>query len=103
MPVLGKRRVVRNFLIEPQSSEPAPRQVHAQLFHQLALARDAVQIPDQQNAQQEFGIDRRSSGLAVAVFQLLLHKLKTDVLVDQPQQMVFRNLIIQTEVIEQRF
>ena len=33
----------------------------------------------------------------------LLHKLKTDVLVYQPQQMVFGNLIFQTEVVEQGF
>jgi len=34
---------------------------------------------------------------------LLSHKLEADVLVDQPQQMVFRNLIFQPKVIEQRF
>jgi hypothetical protein len=69
----------------------------------FALAGNAVQIADQQNAQQEFRINRRSAGLAVAVFQLLPYKLQTDVLVDEPQQMRFRNLIFQTEVIEKRF
>src|SRR5437773_4796018 len=49
------------------------------------------------------GSIRRSSGFAVAVFQLLPHKLKADVLVDQPQQVGFRNLIFQAEVMEQRF
>jgi hypothetical protein len=34
--------------------------------------------------------------------QPLPHKLETDVLVDQPQQMVLGNLILQAEV-EQRF
>ena len=29
MPVLGKRRVMRNLLIEAQSGEPTPRQMHA--------------------------------------------------------------------------
>jgi hypothetical protein len=60
-------------------------------------------IANQQNTQQQLGINRRPSRLAVRVFQVLPHKLETDVLVDQPQQMVFRNLIFQTEVIEQRF
>ena len=77
--------------------------MHAQLFHQLALPGDAVQIADQQNAQQEFGINRRPPGLAVTVFQLLPHKLETDVLVDEPEQMGFRNLVFHTEVIEKRF
>jgi len=103
VPVLRECRVMRNLLIEPQAGEPAPRQMHAQLFHELPLAGDAVQIANQQNAQQQLGIDRRPSGFAVAVFQLLPHKLEADVLVDQPQQMVFRDLVFQAEVVGQRF
>jgi len=34
---------------------------------------------------------------------LLPHELEADVLVDPPQQMVFRNLVFQAELIEQRF
>ena len=65
---------MRNLLIEPQTGEPAPRQMHAQLFHQFALAGDAVQIADQQNAQQQFGINRgparcRCSCLSIAAAQ----------------------------------
>src|ERR1035437_5149782 len=81
----------------------APRQVHAQFLHQLPLAGDAVQIADQQNAQQELGINRGPTGFAVAVSQSLAHNLKTDVLLDQPQQVGLRNLIFQAEVIKQRF
>src|SRR5205814_7015093 len=103
VPVLRERGVMWDFLIETQTREPAPRQVHAQFLHQFALTGDAVQIPNQQYAQQKFGIDRRSSGFAVAVFQLPPHKLKADVLVDQPQQVGFRNLIFQAELIEQRY
>src|SRR5438046_8788738 len=61
-----------------------------------------VQIPDQQNAQQELGINRGSPVLTVTILELFPHELKTDVLVDQPQQMVFGNLIFQAEVVEQR-
>src|SRR5207245_3213697 len=92
-----------NLLIEPQSGEPAPRQMHAQFLHQPPLAGDAVEIPDQQNAQQKFGVNRGPTGFAVAVFQLPSHKLKADVLVDQPQQVGFRDLVFQAEVIKQRF
>jgi len=77
--------------------------VHAQLLHKPALTGDAVEIPDQQNGQQQFRINRRSAYFAVAALQLLPYELEADVLVDQPQQMVFRNLIFQTEVIEQSF
>ena len=68
VPVLGERRVMRNLLIEPQPREPAPRQMHAQLFHQPSLTGDAVEITDQQNAQQKFRINRGPARFAVAVF-----------------------------------
>ena len=77
--------------------------MHAQLLHQLPFAGDAVQIADQQNAQQKLGINRGATALAVTASQSLAHKLKTDVLLDQPQRVGFRNLIFQTEGIEQRF
>src|SRR5690349_3143806 len=40
VPVLGERRMVRNFLIETQASEPAPGQMHAQ-FLPPACARSS--------------------------------------------------------------
>jgi hypothetical protein len=67
VPILRERGVVRNLLIETQAPKPAPRQMHAQLFDQLALAGDVVQIADQQDAQQKLGINRRPSRLAVTV------------------------------------
>ena len=61
------RPAFRVLLIAVAMAVPAPRQVHAQLLHQLAFAGDAVQIADQQNAQQQLGIDRGATRLAVAV------------------------------------
>ena len=94
---------MRDLLIEAQSREPAPRQMHAQFLHQLPLAGDAVQIANQQNAQQKLGINRWTAGLAVTLLQPLAHKGKADVLFDEPQQVGLRNLIFQAEVVEQRF
>ena len=102
MPVLGKRGVMRNLLIEAQSGEPSPRQMHAQLFHQFPFARDPVEVADQQHAQQQFGIDRWPSRVAVTTLQLGSNKVEADVAIDQAEQMIFRNLIFQAEVIEQR-
>ena len=103
VPVFREGGVMRDLLIETQTREPAPRQVHAQFFHQLALAGDAIQVADQQDAQQKFGINGRTAGIAVTRFQLLPHEGKADVLFDEPQQMSLRNLIFQAEVVEQRF
>ena len=52
MAVFREGGVMRNLLIKPWTDEPAPRQMHAQLLHQLALAADPVQVANQQNAQQ---------------------------------------------------
>jgi len=77
--------------------------MHAQLLDQLALAGDAIQIANQQNAQQQLWINRRTAHIAVTLFQLLTHKGEADVFVDEPQKMVFWNLIFEPEVIKQRF
>ena len=57
MTILGKRGVMRKFLVETEPCEPAPGQMHAQLFDQLALAGHAIEVADQQDAQEEFRID----------------------------------------------
>jgi hypothetical protein len=103
VPILRERGVMRNLLIEPQSGKPAPCQMHAQLLHQLALAGNAVEIADQKDAQQKLRIDRRPTCLAVAILQLFAHEGEADVFFDEPQQVGFRNLIFQAEVVEQRF
>jgi hypothetical protein len=94
---------MRDFLIETEACEPAPGEMHAQFLNKLALAADAVQIANQQNAQQQFWIDRRTTGVAIAVLQPLTHEAKVDMLVNQPQQMILWNLIFQSEVVKQRF
>jgi hypothetical protein len=50
---------MRNVLIEAKPGKPAPSQMHTQLLDQLAFTRDAVQVADQQDALEEFRIDRR--------------------------------------------
>src|ERR1700756_1792996 len=101
--ILGKCRVMRNLLIKPETREPAPRQMHAQLLDQLAFAADAVQIADQQHAQQQLWIDGWTTRVAIAVLKLVMNKTEVNVLVNRSQQMVLWNLLFQAEVVEQRF
>ena len=70
--------MVWNLLIEAKAGEPTPGQIHPQLFDQLALARNPVQIPDQQNAKQQFRVDRWPAVLTVGVLQLLTDKGEAD-------------------------
>src|SRR6201986_2362580 len=93
MAVLREGGVMGNLLIEAESGKPAPGQMHLQFLDQLALAGDAIEIADQQDAQQKFRIDRGSAGIAVGVLQLLPNEIEADVSVDETEQVVFRNLI----------
>jgi len=102
MTILGKRGVMREFLVETQPYEPAPGQMHAQLLDQLALAGYAIEITDQQDTQEEFRVDGRSADIAIRVLQLLADEVEADVSVDKTQQVVFRNLIFDAEIVEQR-
>jgi hypothetical protein len=95
---LGAVPLVTAAVVQKLACGTAPRQMHAQFLHQLAFARDAVEIPDQEDPQKWLRIDRRATVLTVADLQSLAHKLKADVLLD----VVFGNLIFQTEVLEQR-
>ena len=102
VPILGKRGVVRNLLIEAQPGKPAISQVHPNLLDQAALTGNAVQVSDQQNAQEHFGIDRRPTRVAVARLQGLAYKREIDVPIDKSQQVIFGNVIFEPEVVEQR-
>ena len=76
--------------------------MHAQLFQQLPLATNAVQVAQQQDPQQHFWVNRRSACLAIGIAQLVTHKLETDVAINEAQKMVLRNLIFDAEIVEQR-
>jgi hypothetical protein len=41
--------------------------MHAQFLDQLALTGDAIQVADQQDAQQKLGINRRPARIAVTL------------------------------------
>lgn len=87
-------------LIEPDPREPAIRQVHADLFHQPPLAGDAVEIANQENAQQNLRVDRRPAGVAVVGPQARAHETEINLALDQPQQMGLRNMVFEFEVIK---
>ena len=71
MPILGECRVMRNLLIETEAREPAISQMHPDVLDQASFTGDSVQVSDQQNAEQDFGVNRRTTLVAVARLQVL--------------------------------
>ncbi|NYF53536.1 hypothetical protein HDF12_003935 [Edaphobacter lichenicola] len=67
MAVLRKCGVMRDFLVETETCEPAPGKMHAQFLNELAFAANPVQITNQQNSQQQLRVDRRTTSFAIAV------------------------------------
>src|SRR5712675_194343 len=65
MPVLGERRVVRHFAIEPEPTEPAVGEVQVNLLAQPPFGTNAVAVANQQHPDQQFGINRRPASRAV--------------------------------------
>jgi hypothetical protein len=76
--------------------------MHPHFIQQTPLAGNAVQIADQQKAQQHLGINRRATSRTVEASQPLAHKAEIDIAIQQPQQVIFGNLLFQAEVVEQR-
>ena len=60
-----------------------------------ALTRDAVHVSDQENAEQHFGANRRPTRMTIARLQRLAHEGEVDVAINEPQQMIFGNVIFQ--------
>ena len=103
VPILRERGVMRNLLIEAQPRKPAPCQMHSQFLHQFALAGDAVQIADQQDAQQQFGIDRGTPRIAVAVPSAARARNSKRCAYRSAAAGGFRESDLPAEVVEQRF
>src|SRR5437899_4007682 len=71
--------------VEPQPAEPAIRQVQMDLFAQPPFRADAGAVADDQHADQQLGIDRRSSCLTVEGRQVRPNPIEVNKPVDRPQ------------------
>ena len=89
-------------MLQPRERQPTLRQVHAHFFHQAALARDAVEITHQQQPQQNLRINRGAAERAVSALQPFPYEAEIHAVVQALQQMMLRDLIFRTNVIQQR-
>src|SRR5271156_3986938 len=80
--VLGKRRMIGDVAVEPQSTEPAIGQIEVDLLAQPPLRAYAEAVADDQHAHRQLGIDRRATRLAVVWLQMRPDLRKVDEPVD---------------------
>jgi hypothetical protein len=62
--------MIGDVAVEPQSTEPAVRQIEVDLLAQSTLGANAETVADDQHAHNQLGIDRRMARLAVIRLQM---------------------------------
>jgi hypothetical protein len=58
-PIAGKRRMMRDVVIEMELAEPQVNEVHFDFLAQAALVSNAVAVPDHEHSDHKLRIDRR--------------------------------------------
>src|SRR3982751_6961623 len=93
--VLGESGMVGNSTGQPEATKPAVGQIEMYLPAQPPLRADAIGIAEQEHTQQQFGIDRRTTGVAVMLGQNRSHAIEMKYRVQLTQQVIRRNIIVQ--------
>src|ERR1700745_153215 len=88
-------------VLEPQSAEPAIRQVQVHLLAQPPFRADAKAVADQQHPHHEFGVHRGPSSVAVEGCKVLAQIRQVEIPIDAAEQMVRRYVLIKVEGIKQ--
>src|SRR5215469_17478697 len=84
VPVLRKSRMVRHRSVEPQPAKPSITEVQMDIIAQPPLRADAEAVPDDQHADHQLRVDRRSAHLAVERAQVLADTRQIHKPVDRP-------------------
>src|ERR1700729_175661 len=100
--VLGEGRMIGNLTVEPQSTEPAVRQIEVDLLAQSTLGANAEAVAHNQHPDHQLGIDRGSSYLAVVAFKMRPNFRQIDEAVDLAQEVIVRDMTLKAEAVEQR-
>src|SRR6056297_1340178 len=102
MPVLGKRRVIGDAVVQIKAAEPAICEVQMHLFAEPSLGPDAEAIADQKHPDQQLWIDRGAARVAVEIRKMGAKAAEINKPINRPKQVILRDVILQRELIEQR-
>jgi hypothetical protein len=93
--------MVRSLVVEIELAEPTIGQMQFGLLTEFALAANAITIANNQHAQHQFGINRRSANVAIKSLQRLIHigQNHCNKHSDPTQQEALRNNVIKIEIV----
>jgi len=101
MPVLRKRRVIRDRIFQAPSAKPTIRKVEVHFFAQPTLRANPEAVAHDQHADQQYRVNRRTARVAVVRGQMRMQFAQIEKLIDTTKQMICGNVIVKIEGVEQ--
>jgi hypothetical protein len=102
VPVLGKRRVIRNRISQVEATKSAVSQIQMNLIAEPPLRPDAKTITDQQHPDHQLRINRRTPLVAVVWRQESANLGQIQKVVDLAQKVIAWNMIFNRKRVEKR-
>ena len=94
--------MIGHLAIQAEPAKPPVSKIEVDLFTQAALRADPRAIAHDQHAEQEFRVDRGSSGGAVEGSEVLPHTTEVNEPIDGSEKMAGRHVPVQTEPEKER-
>jgi hypothetical protein len=101
--VLGKGRVIGDFIFKAQPAEPAIRQVQMSLFAQSPLGANALAIAHEQHANHQFRINRRTPNRAIEIGEVMAQIAQVETPINAAQKVIGGDVIFKVERVKQPF
>lgn len=95
-PILAHGRGVRDLVGQPETKEPAVRDIDFDFLDHASFGANPEQVTNEQHLEQHHRINRRAAVvLAVQALCRFANEIKPDVLVEQAEQMILRDQLLQ--------
>jgi hypothetical protein len=99
--VLGKGRVVGDFIFKAQPAEPAISQVQMGLFAQPPFGADAIAVADDQHADHQLRINRRTPNRTIEIGKVMAQVAQIETLINAAQKVIGWDVIFKVERVKQ--
>src|SRR5262249_18513899 len=101
MSVLGEAGVIRDFILEPEPTEPAIGQVEVDFLTQPPLGAYPKAVAHQQHPDHELRVHRWTARVTVEGLELASQLAEIEEAVNPAQQVIRRNMLIEVERVEE--
>ena len=89
--------MVGHFIFKAQPAEPAIRQVQMGLFAQPSFGADAIAVADDQHADHQFGINRRTPNRTIEIGEVMAQIVQIETPINAAQKVIGGDVIFKIE------